>query len=403
MVRKRLLVDLDGTLARFHDEANYLECMYEKGFFANLKPFENMLEAIRILTKEYADIEVITCSAAVDSPYCREEKDSWLDRYLPEIPNDRRLYTSIGKSKADYLPGGVSKNDYLLDDYNRGLYQFMHSGGSAIKCHNNINQRGTGLYGGERGYMWDGPMIHACDSPSLIAAELAQLMGLEHRLDQLEKASEENDINYVVAPEDGLQRYYDDTFDRHLIEVQDRGKSYCFIAAQKDMETADISTSHFQNPYNALRYLSGDRDAMEYRLHTHEGKELHLSGYQLQAICQNIYGNPDYHRYLRADRVQLADDARKALTSRAQSIVGFVCELANDGTELDLTAYHSHSEMLAHISELLQQNRMYRVEWFVPFSEKEKPMGIEHLLQDAQKRLHNQTTQNATLQGPTLA
>lgn len=403
MTKKRLLVDMDGTLARFHDEANYLECMYEKGFFESLKPFDNMLEAIRILTTEYKDIDVIICSAAVESPYCCDEKNAWLDRYLPEIPSDKRLFTSIGKSKAEYLTGGVSKDDYLLDDYNRGLYQFMHSGGSAIKCHNNINQKGTGMYGGERGYMWDGPMIHTSDSPGLIAAELAQIMGLEHSIDTLEHASQENDINYVVAPEEGMQRFYDDTFDRHLIEVQEGRKSYCFVAAQKDTETADISTAVFQNPYNALRYLSGDPEAMEYRLQPYDGKELCLNGYQLQAICQNIYGSTDYHKYLRADRSQLADDARKALQHRDKSVVGFVCELAEDGTELNLIAHNSHKEMFDHISKLLQDGRNYREEWFVPFSAKEKTAGIEYLLQNAQSRASEQAARTGSASGPTLS
>lgn len=45
MAKKRLLVDMDGTLARFHDQANYLERMFEKDFFRELEPFENMVEA----------------------------------------------------------------------------------------------------------------------------------------------------------------------------------------------------------------------------------------------------------------------------------------------------------------------------------------------------------------------
>ena len=409
MTKKRLLVDMDGTLARFHDEANYLECMYEKDFFSKLKPFENILEAIRIFIKEHSDVEIFICSAAVQSPYCCDDKNDWLDRYLPEIPPEQRLYTSIGKSKAAYLPGGVSKNDYLLDDYNRGLYQFMHSGGNAIKCHNNINQKGTGLYGGERGYMWDGPIIHVSDSPSLIVAELEQLMGLDRSLDRLEVASKENNINYVVAPEEGTQRFYDDDCNLHLIEVQDNGKSHCFIAAQRDMETDDIFTYSFQNPYNALRYLTGDREAIEYRLRTDTGEHLYLNGYQLQAICQNIYGNMDYHQYLRADRSQLADDARLALKSREAAVVGFVCELYEDGSERDLTPYYSHEEMLSQISTLVQEDKLYRAEWFVPFSEMKKEQaydemsktaGIEQLLHDAQERASNQILHNSAQEVP---
>ena len=30
MARKRLFIDMDGTVARFHDEVDYLERMFEK-------------------------------------------------------------------------------------------------------------------------------------------------------------------------------------------------------------------------------------------------------------------------------------------------------------------------------------------------------------------------------------
>ena len=43
----RIFVDMDGTLARFHDENLYLERMFEKGFFRDLKPFSNAVDAIK--------------------------------------------------------------------------------------------------------------------------------------------------------------------------------------------------------------------------------------------------------------------------------------------------------------------------------------------------------------------
>lgn len=37
--KSRLFIDLDGTVARFYDASpNYLEQMYEKGYFRNLQP-----------------------------------------------------------------------------------------------------------------------------------------------------------------------------------------------------------------------------------------------------------------------------------------------------------------------------------------------------------------------------
>ena len=48
---KRLLIDMDGTLARFYDQAKCIEKMYEPGFFSGLYPYENMIEAVKLLLK----------------------------------------------------------------------------------------------------------------------------------------------------------------------------------------------------------------------------------------------------------------------------------------------------------------------------------------------------------------
>lgn len=82
MAKKRLLVDMDGTLARFHDQANYLERMFEKDFFRELEPFANMVEGVRQFMQDHPDIEVFIVSARVigEPPYCEVEKNAWLDR-----------------------------------------------------------------------------------------------------------------------------------------------------------------------------------------------------------------------------------------------------------------------------------------------------------------------------------
>ena len=75
----RIFVDMDGTLARFHDENLYLERMFEKGFFAGLKPFDNAVEAIKHIIDNYPNVDVYVLSAAITTPYCLAEKNKWLD------------------------------------------------------------------------------------------------------------------------------------------------------------------------------------------------------------------------------------------------------------------------------------------------------------------------------------
>ena len=183
---KRLFVDMDGTLARFHDEVMYLERMFENGFFKNLKPFDNMVMGIKEFINMHPNIEVFIISSAIDSPFCIKDKNAWLNQYLPEISEDKRLFPGIGTQKADYIRDktgfSVTKMDFLLDDYNKGLVQFQEAGGSSIKCHNNINHKGLGLYGGQKGNLWTGKIVHTDDSPIVIASALSEYMNLAHKL-----------------------------------------------------------------------------------------------------------------------------------------------------------------------------------------------------------------------------
>lgn len=62
----RIFVDMDGTLARFHDEVGYLERMFEKGFFSGLQPFQQAVQAINDLARYSKDCELFILSATVD-------------------------------------------------------------------------------------------------------------------------------------------------------------------------------------------------------------------------------------------------------------------------------------------------------------------------------------------------
>lgn len=173
-IKSRLFIDLDGTVARFYDASpNYLEEMYEKGYFRNLQPYEKMTEGIKLFMKQHKDVEVFTLSAKVNGepPYCEAEKQEWLDEYLPEIDREHRLFTEIGNNKAEYIPNGISKGDVLYDDYNKNLIDWENSGGVALKCHNNINMKGLGAYGGDK-VMWEGQVLKNDIEPQDIANSL---------------------------------------------------------------------------------------------------------------------------------------------------------------------------------------------------------------------------------------
>ncbi len=159
----RLFIDIDGTLAVF-TPVEQMETLYEEGYFRNLKPHGNVIEGVKFFMKTNPATEVyILSSVLADSRYALEEKNAWADQYLPEIDRDRRIFPPCGENKADYVPGGISRADVLLDDYTDNLLNWKEQGGTGIKLMNGIN--------GTKG-RWDGRRIDGFFFPEGIASML---------------------------------------------------------------------------------------------------------------------------------------------------------------------------------------------------------------------------------------
>lgn len=140
---QRLFVDMDGTLAVFNPVTR-LETLYEKGYFRNLAPHENVVEAVRLLAKRTDLLEVYILSSHLsDSPYALEEKNAWLDQHLPEIDPAHRIFPPCGVDKKAYVPDGIRDSDTLLDDYTHNLLLWSPPA-KGMKLLNGINHtRGT--------------------------------------------------------------------------------------------------------------------------------------------------------------------------------------------------------------------------------------------------------------------
>lgn len=143
MEKQRLFVDMDGTLAVF-TPVDELETLYEQGYFLNLKAIDNVVQAVKDIIRNNPDIEVnILSSVLSDSKYALEEKNAWLDRYLPEIDKDHRLFPPCGTDKKDFIKNGVQETDFLLDDYTKNLTLWQPPA-KGIKLLNGINHtKGT--------------------------------------------------------------------------------------------------------------------------------------------------------------------------------------------------------------------------------------------------------------------
>ena len=143
-----IFIDMDGTLAQIYQKQNYLEAMYEKGFFAGLKPYA-WVSALNAYAKTRDDIYIL--SACVDTPYCEIEKRYWLRTYLPNIPEANYLFCKVGENKAQVVLerlGDKAGYNILVDDYSVNLYEWQMTERNfvAIKFINEVNNKCGNTY-----------------------------------------------------------------------------------------------------------------------------------------------------------------------------------------------------------------------------------------------------------------
>ncbi|MBD5556851.1 MAG: hypothetical protein HDQ95_16300 [Roseburia sp.] len=186
----RLFVDLDGTAAEFR-VVDTLEVLYEEGYFLNLLPQQNVVDAIRHIIREHPEVEVNILSAVLtDSKYALSEKNAWIDRYLPEITPEHRIFPPCGADKKDFIEDGVGPTDFLLDDYSVNL-QSWEPPARGIKLMNGINgTKGT----------WQSDKLSIMKDGAELAGNLMQIMTAGEHFEDIgpQKTEKVSEPNHVV-------------------------------------------------------------------------------------------------------------------------------------------------------------------------------------------------------------
>ncbi len=190
-LKQRLFIDMDGTLAVFKP-VDEMETLYEKGYFKTLEPQRNVVEAVRQIIKNHPEIEVNILSAYLtDSSYALKEKNEWLDRYLPEIDREHRIFMPCGTDKKEAIKDGIRSNDFLLDDYTKNLNEWQPPA-RGIKLLNSINHtRGS----------WPHDRIRYDRNPAELAQGIVTVMRNENRIfdKKIDKKKEESSKESVLS------------------------------------------------------------------------------------------------------------------------------------------------------------------------------------------------------------
>ncbi|MBD8914738.1 MAG: hypothetical protein EGR77_01830 [Pseudobutyrivibrio sp.] len=232
--KPRLFVDMDGTLAVFN-RIDKLETLYERGYFADLTPQANVVEAVRILQAR-SEVEVFVLSAVLtDSKYAQAEKNEWLNLYLPEIDESHRIFVPCGEDKTRYVPERISEDDVLLDDYTVNLNAWEPPA-KGLKLLNGINgTKGT----------WQKSRIsveHSADElADMIADYVLEGKVVEDRLPQ--QHSEEQEISYIRMSE-----IADAAID--LLLQEDSEENFAALDEAVDLSIDEMSRWHMHDMFD---------------------------------------------------------------------------------------------------------------------------------------------------------
>lgn len=135
---KKVLFDMDGTIAQFYENKECLEEMYSGTYFKYLTPYGNVLMAAKMLIENGYEVGIISACVTEKS---KEEKLFWLHYYLPEIKSENILFCDFGADKAkEYTAqGGELSHTILVDDYTKNLVEWETAGGISVKLRNELN------------------------------------------------------------------------------------------------------------------------------------------------------------------------------------------------------------------------------------------------------------------------
>lgn len=149
--------DMDGVLVKY-DRSGYIgeQPMYlRKGvhYFRDLQPDKKAMTVLKALSeKSEHKIYILTTVTNIGALYKEHvlDKIDWLHRHCPFINTETQFVPAIS-SKRDVIeslrkPNAkmITRDDILIDDFNKNLNEWTIAGGLAVKYLNGLNSPNKG-------------------------------------------------------------------------------------------------------------------------------------------------------------------------------------------------------------------------------------------------------------------
>lgn len=157
---RRVFIDMDGVLCEYKENAT-LDDMVKKGYFFDLAPRKDMIEALNnLISSKEAEVFILSAVIPEIELQAKAEKNAWLNTHMPSIDSSHRIFTLCGEDKSAAIKN-FNKNCILCDDYSFNLNLWEKAGGRAIKILNEIN--------GKNGTFTNGPRLRIKNKEDLTA------------------------------------------------------------------------------------------------------------------------------------------------------------------------------------------------------------------------------------------
>ncbi len=185
--KKRLFVDMDGTLAEFK-VVDTLERLYEPHYFERLKPNESVVAAVKDIVNNHSEIDVYILSAVL----------------------------SDSKYKKDFIPDGIRSDDFLLDDYSLNLNSWEPPA-RGIKLLNGINgNNGT----------WGKDCVSYLNSSEILSDKICSIINNDVRITEPRPQDLTDEEKFIVRVND-ISEWCEEAQAKAAERQAEQGKQNC--------------------------------------------------------------------------------------------------------------------------------------------------------------------------------